>query len=100
MRGFRPMKRIATFLRPVPVASTALVAVTGAWLAWSPIAGADTQTAQPPSVVDLVARTSPAVVTVLATQDEQKDAQAMPGDGQESPFPPGSPFDEFFRRFG
>jgi len=94
------MKRIATFLRPVPVASTALVAVTGAWLAWSPIAGADTQTAQPPSVVDLVARTSPAVVTVLATQDEQKDAQAMPGDGQESPFPPGSPFDEFFRRFG
>ena len=64
------MTRIATFLKPVPVASTALAAaVTGAWLAWSPVAGADTQAAQPPSVVDLVAKTSPAVVTVLATQE-------------------------------
>ncbi len=94
------MTRIATFLKPVPVATTALAAATGAWLAWTPVAGADTQTQQPPSVVDLVSQTSPAVVTVLATQEGQKDAQMMPGDGQDSPFPPGSPFDEFFRRFG
>ena len=59
------MTRIATFLKPVPVASTALAAaVTGAWLAWTPIAGAETQTPPAPSVVDLVAKTSPAVVTV------------------------------------
>ena len=37
------MTRIATFLKPVPVAATAIAAVTGAWLAWTPIAGADTQ---------------------------------------------------------
>ena len=36
------MTRIATFLRPVPVTATAIAAATGAWLAWSPVAGADT----------------------------------------------------------
>jgi len=91
------MTRIATFLRPVPVATTALAAVTGAWLAWTPVAGADTQT-QPESVVDLVARTSPAVVTVLATQ-EADDQDSQNGE-DASPFGEGSPFDEFLRRFG
>jgi serine protease Do len=92
------MTRIATFLKPIPVASTALVAVTGAWLAWSPVAGADTQTPQPPSVVDLVAKTSPAVVTVLATQEASAEDQQ--GGQDASPFGPDSPFEEFFRRFG
>jgi serine protease Do len=88
------MTRIATFLRPVPVATTALVAVTGAWIAWSPVAGAETQ---PGTVADLVARTSPSVVTVLATQEEDAVAPGMP---QGSPMGPDSPFEEFFRRFG
>ena len=86
----------ATFLKPAPLATTAIAAATGAWLAWTPIAGADTQ---PGEVADLVARVSPAVVTVLATQDGG-DAQEMAGMPEGSPFGPGSPFDEFMRRFG
>ena len=88
------MTRKATFIRPVPVAATAIAAATGAWLAWTPLAGADPQTVG--AVADLVSQTSPAVVTVLATQEEDRTAAANPGD----PFGPGSPFEEFFRRFG
>ncbi|WP_111429663.1 DegQ family serine endoprotease [Rhodobacteraceae bacterium DSL-40] len=86
------MTRHATFLRPVPVAATVLAAASGAWLAWAPIAGAETQ---PGEVADLVERASPAVVTVLATQD--RTDQAMP---EQFAFGPNSPFEEFFRRFG
>ncbi len=89
------MTRIATFIRPVPIATTAIAAATGAWLAWTPLAGADTQA--PGAVADLVARVSPAVVTVLATQEEQ---QADASSDQMDPFGPNSPFGEFFRRFG
>jgi serine protease Do len=85
------MTRIATFLRPAPVAATAVAAATGAWLAWSPVAGADTA---PGTIADLVARTSPSVVTVLSTQED-----GMPG-AEALPFGPGSPFEEFFRHFG
>ena len=96
------MTRIATFLKPVPVASTALAAAaTGAWLAWTPVAGADTAGRRnAPSVVDLVAETSPAVVTVLATQEADADEMARAAAPRRSPFGPDSPFDEFFRRFG
>ncbi len=90
------MTRIATFLKPAPVATTAIAAVAGAWLAWSPVAGADTQ---PGQVADLVARVSPAVVTVLATQNGDGEQQ-MAGAPEGSPFGQGSPFDEFMRRFG
>ena len=85
----------ATIIRPVPVAATALAAVAGAWLAWSPVAGADTQ--EPGAVADLVDRASPAVVTVLAAHEGDAMAQAMP---EGSPFGPGSPFEDFFRQFG
>ena len=61
------MTRIATFLRPVPVTATAIAAATGAWLAWTPVAGADTT--EPGTIADLVERTSPAVVTILSTQE-------------------------------
>jgi serine protease Do len=84
------MTRFATIFKPVPVAATALAAVSGAWLAWTPVAGADTR---PGEIADLVERTSPAVVTVLATHE--RESMQMPG----SPFD-GSPFEEFFRRFG
>jgi len=88
------MTRIATFLRPVPVTATAIAAATGAWLAWSPVAGADTT--EPGAIADLVERTSPAVVTILSTQ-ESPDMSGMP---EGSPFGPDSPFEEFLRRFG
>jgi serine protease Do len=92
----------ATFLnralKPAPLATTAIAAATGAWLAWTPIAGAETQ---PGEVADLVAKVSPAVVTVLATQQGDENQMAgMQGMPEGSPFGPGSPFDEFMRRFG
>ena len=89
------MTRIATFLRPVPVTATALAAATGAWLAWTPVAGAEAAI-EPGSIADLVERTGPSVVTILATQESDK----MAGMREGSPFPPGSPFEEFLRRFG
>ena len=89
------MTRIATFLRPVPVTATAIAAATGAWLAWSPVAGADTT--EPGTVADLVERTSPAVVTILSTQEAPDEMAGMP---EGSPFGSGSPFEEFLRRFG
>ena len=92
------MTRIATYFKPLPVAATALAAVSGAWLAWTPVAGADTQA--PGAVADLVQRASPAVVTVLSTEADNQTADAGPQQGGNSPFPPGSPFDEFFRHFG
>jgi serine protease Do len=88
------MMRIATSLWPVPATATAIAAATGAWLAWSPVAGADTT--EPGAIADLVARTSPAVVTVLSTQEPEASA-GMP---EGFPFGPDSPFEEFFRRFG
>ena len=88
------MTRIATFLKPAPVTATAIAAATGAWLAWTPVAGADTT--EPGAIADLVERTSPAVVTILSTQ-EAPEVAGMP---EGSPFGPGSPFEEFFRRFG
>ena len=94
------MTRLATFLQPVPVtataAATALAAVSAAWITWTPVAIADTQA--PNAVADLVERVSPAVVTVLTTQDDQA-SNDEDQDGP-SPFGPGSPFDEFLRRFG
>jgi serine protease Do len=85
------MTRLATLIKPAPVAATALAAVSGAWLAWTPVA-AETQ---PGEIADLVERTSPAVVTVLSTHE----AEDMPGMPPGSPFE-GSPFEDFFRRFG
>jgi serine protease Do len=93
-RGKDFMTRIATSLWPVPATATAIAAATGAWLAWSPVAGADTT--EPGTIADLVERTSPAVVTILSTQE----APEMTGMPEGSPFGPGSPFEEFLRRFG
>jgi serine protease Do len=92
------MTRLATFLHPVPVTATAIAAASAAWITWTPVAVADDQA--PNAVADLVDKVSPAVVTVLATQDG--DEASNGGDQQQmpSPFGPGSPFDEFLRRFG
>ena len=40
-------------------------AAAGAWLAWAPVAGADTR---PGEIADLVEQVSPAVVTVIASE--------------------------------
>ncbi|MBB5222057.1 serine protease Do [Amaricoccus macauensis] len=96
------MTRRATFTHSIPVTATAIAAASAAWIAWTPVATADTEA--PNAVADLVERVSPAVVTVLATQDDQRAANdnggRMRGPQGQSPFGEGSPFDEFLRRFG
>lgn len=84
-------------LRPAPTgaAGIGVCAALATALFWTPAALADSA---PHAVADLVARVSPSVVTVMATQAAQADAaDRQPG---RSPFPPGSPFEEFFRQFG
>ncbi len=50
----------------------------------------------PKSFADLAAAVSPAVVNIAATQEAKPAARAQP---RMPAFPPGSPFEEFFRRF-
>jgi serine protease Do len=69
----------------------AMAGLAAGMLIWTPQAFARSN-----EIADLVERVSPAVVTVLATRNAQPAAQ-MPGG---MPFPPGSPFGEFFRHFG
>lgn len=49
-----------------------------------------------PSFADLVETVKPAVVNIATTEKATRQAQRLP----QSPFPPGSPFEEFFRQFG
>ncbi len=70
-------------------ASVAALLVTS--LSWPALADA--------ALADLVERVSPSVVTVLTTQTALPAAGAVHGGPQVLPFPPGSPFEEFFRRF-
>lgn len=86
------MTRLATFLKPVPVTATAVAAASAAWLTWTPLASADTLA--PNAIADLVERVSPAVVTVLATREDE------PRQRRASPFGQDSPFEDFLRRFG
>ena len=66
------------------------IAWTAAWSTAASAAGSP--------VADLVERVSPAVVTVYTTQAVQAGAQD--GEGQPFGIPEGSPFEEFFKRFG
>ncbi|MDT8343581.1 MAG: Do family serine endopeptidase, partial [Thermohalobaculum sp.] len=84
MRPSRPQRAA------VPLVLGALAAAA---IVWTPLARADTP---PGAIADLVERVSPAVVTVLATPEAPA---AVPGPGR-APFGEGSPFEEFFRRFG
>ncbi len=52
----------------------------------------------PATFADLAAKVSPAVVNIAATQ-EAKPERAQPRSPGMPAFPPGSPFEEFFRRF-
>ena len=60
-------------------------------LVWTSAVAADSA---PPDFADLSERLLPAVVNIATTQDAQS------GPGQPVPqFPPGSPFEEFFKEF-
>ncbi|HEX2113983.1 MAG TPA: DegQ family serine endoprotease [Alphaproteobacteria bacterium] len=49
----------------------------------------------PDSFADLAAKVTPAVVNVSTTQEVERGPGRLP----QMPFPPGSPFEEFFKRF-
>ncbi|MEZ5935758.1 MAG: DegQ family serine endoprotease [Alphaproteobacteria bacterium] len=84
--------------RPAALAGTPRLRSTagltlGLLLGWSAAAGA----AMPPEgFADLVEKVSPAVVTVEVTGKAERQMGGL----QQSPFPEGSPFDDFFKRFG
>ncbi|HEU0221130.1 MAG TPA: DegQ family serine endoprotease [Paracoccaceae bacterium] len=89
------MSAASSIFRPPAARRTALAGLAAGLILWSPLAEA----AEPQgSIADLVERVSPAVVTVLSTRfvNPEERFGALPG----LPFPPGSPFEEFFRRFG
>ncbi|HYD68601.1 DegQ family serine endoprotease [Azospirillum sp.] len=85
----------AVLLGTTVLAGTAAVAVPPP--ATAAAAPAETR-AMPDSLAPLAERVSPAVVTISVTQGGPVRADAAPQ--RRLPFPPGSPFEEFFRRFG
>jgi len=59
------------------------------------------QAAQLPSFADLAQRVTPAVVSVHVSAEETGGTATFRGQGPgENGFPPGSPFEFFFRQFG
>ena len=71
-------------------AMSILIALT---FLWSAAAGA----VQLPNFTEVVKEFGPAVVNISTTQKVKRQGHDMPHG--ESPFPEGTPFDEFFRRF-
>src|SRR6201989_1175749 len=55
----------------------------------------------PPSFADLAAKVTPAVVNIAAVEDGADDSSGGGGGPDQMPFhfPPGSPFEEFFKHF-
>jgi serine protease Do len=57
-------------------------------------------TQKPVGFADIVAKVKPAVISVRVKMERPASSQSNNGGEQEIPFPPGSPFERFFRRFG
>ncbi|HEY0834287.1 MAG TPA: Do family serine endopeptidase [Azospirillum sp.] len=85
----------AVLLGTTVLAGTAAVAVPPQAVA-APQAPTQTR-ALPDSLAPLAERVSPAVVTISATQGAERADATAP---RRTPFPPGSPFEDFFRQFG
>jgi serine protease Do len=60
------------------------------------------QVARPTGFADIVERVKPSVISVRVNIGEKlaKDDSANKNDDNDSPFPPGSPMERFFKRFG
>ncbi|MGO9743393.1 MAG: Do family serine endopeptidase [Roseiarcus sp.] len=84
------------------VAVTAIGAVAAERDGFAPPALAETAqpSAGPASFADIVDRVKAAVVSVKVKTDNSADKEADPDDNDDLPFPPGSPFDRFFKHFG
>ncbi|MBY0431855.1 MAG: trypsin-like peptidase domain-containing protein, partial [Rhodospirillales bacterium] len=61
----------------------------------TPVAMVEPAVAPIAGFADLVEKVKPAVVNISTTQKVERPRKNMP----DMPFPPGSPYDEFFRRF-
>src|SRR5262245_25883772 len=53
----------------------------------------------PPSFADLAAKVTPAVVNIAAVENVADDSGGGGSDQMPFHFPPGSPFEEFFKHF-
>ena len=81
-------------MNPIPKIKSALATAGVMAVLWAPVAAI---AAPPPEgYADLVEKVSPSVVMVTTTQ-KVSDQQVA---GLDQMFPPGSPFEEFFKRFG
>jgi len=74
-------------------AQATMGALAAGAIAWSAVPGA---ARADQALADMVEKVSPAVVTVFSTQEAQ-DEQGL---AQQFGIPPGSPFEDFLRRFG
>lgn len=86
---------LMTILRPLinPTRRIAVTAVAGIMITFSAVGGAAAD--RPESFADQVEQLSPAVVNISTTTIVNE------GPGMDMPqFPPGSPFEEFFKNFG
>ena len=81
-------------MNPIPKIKSALATAGVMAVLWAPVAAI---AAPPPEgYADLVEKVSPSVVTITTTQKVPDNQVA----GMDQMFPPGSPFEEFFKRFG
>ena len=81
-------------MNPIPKIKSALATAGVMAVLWAPVAAI---AAPPPEgYADLVEKVSPSVVTITTTQKVPDNQVA----GLDQMFPPGSPFEEFFKRFG
>ena len=87
------MQSATTVRRRIPALPVKFGAsvVAGSLIVWSGVASAALPT---DGFADLADKVSPAVVNISTTHTAMKT-----GDGQESPFPEGSPFEKFFKEF-
>ena len=81
-------------MNPIPKIKSVLATAGVMAVLWAPVAAI---AAPPPEgYADLVEKVSPSVVTITTTQKVPDNQVA----GMDQMFPPGSPFEEFFKRFG
>jgi serine protease Do len=55
---------------------------------------------KPVGFADIVERVKPAVISVRVKMERQANSNLKDNNDDDNPFPPGSPFERFFRRFG
>ena len=55
---------------------------------------------RPASFADIVEKVKPAVFAVRVKVEDGAQSMGFGGNDNESPFPPGSPMERFFKRFG